>query len=811
MAVEPQKSHRPGPLKQQNKAHKHGKHKSKGQLERETKGRVNVKVLSKRSRQSMKKAERRNQALQMRKQKRDEVLEKKRNRGGTNTPPHFVVVVSLDRNIDTKVLLDLLKIADDSAVVKQNEQGILHLSIPRFKQRVSIFTPEYGNLYALLDAAKIADTLLCAVSTDNVIDKYGEHCLSCLYGQGMPAAVFVCNGFKSLPMKKQAETRKLMQRKIEKRFPAEKFHSLDTSQDALLVVRQITNQKLRNIQYRDVRPHLIGEEISFELDNTESDTGTLKVTGYLRGKTLTVNRLVHIPGWGDFQMLQIDAPDDPYPLNLHPGKQNRKTQDVEMESEDPRSEVNVLERCEPGKQESLDSEVLPDPMMGEQTWPTEEELAEAESESKRKIVKRVPKGTSDYQAAWIIDSDEEEGDDSEEESDEEMDADMEAQEENDSSEEEDVNDDDDKSEYETVTIAEDDASKYDAAMDLDEDMQMLAKLKEEKQHVMFPDEVDTPANVTARTRFARFRGLKSFRTSPWDPKENLPSDFARIFQFENFKRTKKRCIEEDLDEGAMPGWYITVHVANVPKAFIEGYQPGSPVVLFGLLPHEHKVSVVHFVVKKCAEVDQPIRSKDRLIFHVGYRRFSANPIFSQHTLGSKHKFERFMPTGTAVVATVYAPILFPPSPVLVFQEVAYGEQSLVATGTLLSVNPDRIIAKRAVLSGYPFKINKRSAVIRYMFFNREDIMWFKPVELRTKWGRRGHIKEPLGTHGHMKCVFDGKMKSQDTILMNLYKRMYPKWTYNPHVTMPVVVKEYGAGDMESDDKAGEGAAYQMFE
>lgn len=42
-------------------------------------------------------------------------------------------------------------------------------------------------------------------------------------------------------------------------------------------------------------------------------------------------------------------------------------------------------------------------MDAEQTWPTEEELAEATA--KKKITKIVPKGTSEYQAAWIPDED----------------------------------------------------------------------------------------------------------------------------------------------------------------------------------------------------------------------------------------------------------------------------------------------------------------------------------------------------------------------------------------------------------------------
>ena len=71
--------------------------------------------------------------------------------------------------------------------------------------------------------------------------------------------------------------------------------------------------------------------------------------------------------------------------------------------------------------------------------------------------------------------------------------------------------------------------------------------------------------------------------------------------------------------------------------FTASYKPGMPVVIFGLLPHEHKMSVINFLLKRVPEYRPPIKSKDRLIFHVGFKRYSACPVFSQHTNASKHK------------------------------------------------------------------------------------------------------------------------------------------------------------------------------
>ena len=746
---------------------------------------MDVKKLTKKTNRELGRYDRRLQSKQQRSLKRQEAIALKRSIGSENKPPILVVVYARSGAHALTVPLKLIRSCDPDAVISETRSGV-HVAIPKFKLRYCFLTVPDGDRHAFMDAVKVADVLLLvhSLAADSE-DINGDPLLTAVYSHFLPTTVHVVNGLESLHPKKRSDARNRVQKAIHERFPDEKLHIVDREQEALQLLHLIGNCKKKRMTYKCRRSQVIAESITFDFAEGNA-TGKMIVSGYVRSKALNVNGLVHVPGFGDLQLERLEVLPDPRPLN----QRKEKSQEQKMIT------TRVI-KPDVLLQETTERENELDPMEGEQTFPTSEEIAEAAAAVANKTVKKVPAGTSDYQAAWIVDDDADgeetgggdESSDSEESEGDDDDMDV--------PEAEDVEDEEEGSlssgeetEMASVTVAENEDEKYDANMDEGEEEEMRQKYRDAREDELFPDEVDTPLETAARVRFARYRGLRSFHFSSWDPKENLPTDYSRIFQFQNFNRSKRRVLtaDEETDDAflAEVGTFVKATLVNVSQDLRHHFasHEHQPLILYGLLKYEQKMSVLNVLLRKHPSCDLPIKSKDKLIFHVGCRRFVTRAVFSAHTNGNKFKYERFLRPDTATVATMYAPITFPPASVVVFKEESDGTQVLIATGSTLSVNPDRLVIKRLILSGHPFKINKKLAVVRYMFYNRDDIAWFKPIELRTKYGRKGHIKAALGTHGHMKCYFDRQLDSMDTVLMNLYKRVFPKWTYDERVPEP---------------------------
>lgn len=288
----------------------------------------------------------------------------------------------------------------------------------------------------------------------------------------------------------------------------------------------------------------------------------------------------------------------------------------------------------------------------------------------------------------------------------------------------------------------------------------LTSLEERARDDMdFRDEVDTPLDITARERFNLYRGVDSLRNCSWDPYENLPAHYAKIFRFQNFQQSQREAMKKSQLEGLpINGTYIRLILKPVDEKTTLALADASNksfLVLSTLHAHETKISINHFRVKRTEEDRSIVENETPLEFHIGFRRFTFKPVFSEMIKNSKvSKMHRFFPHGHDLQASVVSPICFPPGKVIVFRRHQGQLPTLIAAGAVLGPDPMKIILKKIVITGYPMRVHKKKAVVRFMFFNPEDVHYFRPVELFTKYGRRGKIKESLGTHGLMKCYFN---------------------------------------------------------
>lgn len=769
-------SHRPT-LKKGHKPFK-SRHASKNSLKAQNKGKIEkdssssdkVKKATGNGKPGSKQAKmnRKNTANQLKHKKIAEVVENRKFFDGRQGAPKIVALIPLTDDCDPVSIINSVNKSVDIEAEVPNP-GVLDVEVERFKQKIKYIIPP-KNLMAILDAAKVADFVIFALSPTVEVGDFGELCIRSIESQGVsnciPVITRLATEFPSVKL--QNDIRQSLLSFFKHFFPAtEKIYSLEANSEALNVARYLCQKFPQGVSWRDNRPYLFGDNVEF--DHAKN---TLVFEGIVRGRGFNADRLVHIPGYGDYQLEMIEA------LSTT----DKTTSNGSMDTTDDdnclaRPSENQESLDELGAHHSHNNNVASGYDDNDLDMDEEEEDDDDDEEifDPRDRDRKIPKGMSEYQASWVVDDEDlvDSSDGNEEEEDDEMD-----------------DEEDNKSEKhvafsETATeMGDDDRSEMFVDLSEEEEQKQLREFRARaRDDLEFPDEIELHPNESAQERLKRYRGLKNLRAANWDYDEiddKAPEEWQRLTRVPNFKATRNRVIKEAITEAQVqPGSRVRLHV-RAPEYILEQQRvnnPCVPLVVYGLLHHEHQLSVLNLSIMPNTEYEEPIKSKENLIVQYGPRRLVIKPLFSQLGNGSPndvYKFERYMQPGRAATATVIAPLVFGKNVPVTYFKQNEDKVELVGSGTVMDSNYRRVLAKRAVLTGHPLKIHKKLVTIRYMFFNREDVLAFKSVPLFINNGRSGYIKESLGTHGYFKATFDGKLTSQDTVGMALYKRVWPR-------------------------------------
>jgi pre-rRNA-processing protein TSR1 len=781
------------------------RHASKSAIKERTKGKVDSLETGSRKtphQQVMSKLVRRNQQKQKRVTHSAKLAAEGSVFTGRDGAPRIVAIVPLCEDVDGKSVANELNNSVDLEAVAP-EHGTWRLEIPRFKQKIQYLTPS-RDLLECLDACRVADFVLFVLSAEEEVDELGEHMLRCIESQGVSTVLTgVHNLNKVEPAKKRPDVLKSLKSFITHFFASlEKVHDLSSRQDSSNVMRSLCTTMPKGIRWRQDRSWIVPEEVKWKGEQCH-------ISGVIRGKNLKADRLMQVGDWGDFQIEKITAA----PLEV---KKKQHIKSNEMAIDEPEGE-QVLDS--PTEDQDDLAELAPEETLMDDEGMTMAAVSVAPSERKHVLLddhryfdedehpreeiskpKRLPRGTSKYQAAWFLGDVSDSGSDLESVVGDDDDEDMDFGEAP-AVGPADGNFDDAMRDPTEAAPSEYPQSEMFIDRAIEEEADQLAQYRKQRRDeaeddLEFPDEIELLPNVSAKERLARYRGLKSLRTSHWETEEDRPyepEEWSRLLEVADYKSTKSRILKESLEGGVKAGTRVSIQLRITSEQVAELQSLPQPTAIFSLLRHEHKRTNVNTSITLSSDHPVPIKSKTQMVLQCGPRRMVVNPLFSQagNTPNNVHKFDRYLHPGQTAVASFIGPIGWGSIPCLYFLPTVQGSSAndevsdlanamqkptleLVGTGTLLPPSTSRVVAKRVILTGHPYKINKKVVTIRYMFFNNEDVEYFKAIQLWTRRGRQGWIKETLGTHGYFKATFDGKINPMDAVALSLYKRVWPR-------------------------------------
>lgn len=235
-------------------------------------------------------------------------------------------------------------------------------------------------------------------------------------------------------------------------------------------------------------------------------------------------------------------------------------------------------------------------------------------------------------------------------------------------------------------------------------------------------------------------------------------------------------------EGYRPGMYVRVELEAVPCELVTHLDPTYPIIIGGLLYGEENIGYVQTRIKKHRWYSKILKSRDPLIFSIGWRRFQSLPIYSKLEDNLRHRMLKYTPEHVACMGHFWGPITPQGTGVLAVQDVATREPGfrVVATGSIVELDKSTQVVKKLKLTGVPMKIYRKTAFIKDMFNSSLEVAKFEGARIKTVSGIRGQIKKAIAKpEGCFRATFEDKIMLSDIVFCRTWYKVDVPRFYNP--------------------------------
>ena len=329
------------------------------------------------------------------------------------------------------------------------------------------------------------------------------------------------------------------------------------------------------------------------------------------------------------------------------------------------------------------------------------------------------------------------------------------------------------------------------------------------------DEIDIPPSYPVRNYLWDFRIAPAIHTAKWDTQaDNVPEYYQWLVDYQNRCNVYKNEVKQSRGNAYNARELTLIGKTDVCIRLLQA--PHTYRVISTLFPSECYKSVVHcrltvqtrnvLINMKERECKNPtevygLMSGTRFQVQAGLRRYVDNAALVIFSDGSKDVSDQMSVQKSKCVVSrqvtngqlVNAHFVYFAVPhdseielysvesgVLHIRSEPVAEDQMTikefrpadAKGLVKLVDPNIILLERAILCGYPHKINGKRVTVKYMFSNAHDVEYFKPAPLHSTTGKQGKIRAALGIHGLFKAEFNEPIKQHENVYMALYRRVF---------------------------------------